>query len=1155
MISWLVLSLLSSAQQVQYSRDIQPILSSSCFTCHGRDPSSRKEDLRLDSFDFATAERESGFPLVPGDPEASLIWQRINAKDLDDIMPPLKSKVHDQLIDEQRRLIYDWIKQGAKYEKHWAFIPPQRSDVPDGANPIDHFIQQRSAKTETHTLIRRLFIDVTGLPPTLEEYDLFTGLSQDERINKLFSTPVYQQRYAERMATPWLDASRYGDTIGTHTDAGRQMWKWRDWVLEAYRSNMPFDQFTYEQLAGDLIENGSLSQKVASGFNRNHVITDEGGAINEEYLVEYAAERTNTTGEVFLGLAMGCARCHDHKFNPITQEDFFSMFAYFNSNDEPGLYSQEGNNPTRAFEPMISVPSSKQQSQLELYGVDIAAVEALLAKPSPKDAVEFVSFLDSAQSTLGVQWYDSTISAASTSSASTISFENNTIVLSGENPSTDEHFISLDIAESSSNMLLFEFSNGRAANGNVVLSSIEAECVSLADPTQWNIINFNWAWADYSQDNADWEAVNVLDDDDKTGWAPAAHMVEGGRNLLLMADAKFGYAGGSQIKITLRYKSVHAQHVYGQATITAGDINTDSLDLMPIANSRWYGTWPYTPTDRYSGYDQIFGPEADATIDFEKKYAPDSYSWVLVAGVKDNEVFNGLPAGEKVSFAGKKLYVPSARNLEVSLSSDDGVQVFLNGKMVFENRIDRGATPDSDTITLELLAGINTVVMKIVNTGGIGGMYWSPQPSINELSNSLVWSIIPQSGLQNGVAGLHEKLSGDWRLLHSPEYRAQTTQLSKLNVERDVVEAAIPKTMVMSELAEPRQAYVLTRGEYDQADLERPVSRGVPAELGSVLEDAPNDRRGLAQWLVSPENPLTARVYVNRLWQMVFGTGIVATPNDFGVQGAWPSHPELLDWLAVEFIECGWDIQHILKIIYSSETYQQSSVTNNDAGGGVLSYFPRQRMGAEEIRDQALFLSGLLVEELGGVSVKPYQPDGLWKEVSMPQSNTSTFVRGEGNDLYRRSLYTYWKRASPPPSLLMFDAPTREFCTITRGATNTPLQALVLWNDVQYVEAARMLAQQMLLLDAPQENDADHWRLTELFKTCTGREPSDEETSLLYATLSSMRAKFETAPEDALSLLEYGEAMVDPTLDPSKLAAYTLVANTILSLDEVINKN
>ena len=417
-----------------------------------------------------------------------------------------------------------------------------------------------------------------------------------------------------------------------------------------------------------------------------------------------------------------------------------------------------------------------------------------------------------------------------------------------------------------------------------------------------------------------------------------------------------------------------------------------------------------------------------------------------------------------------------------------------------------------------------------------------------------MWSITPQSSLQNGVAGLNEKLSSDWRLLHSPEYRTQTAQLAKLNVERDVVEASIPKTMVMSELAEPRQAYVLTRGEYDQPDLERPVSRGVPAELGSVLEDAPNDRRGLAQWLVSPDNPLTARVYVNRLWQMVFGTGIVATPNDFGVQGAWPSHPQLLDWLAVEFIESGWDIQHLLTIIYSSETYQQSSVMNNE-DGAVLSYFPRQRMGAEEIRDQALFLSGLLVEELGGVSVKPYQPEGLWKEVAMPQSNTSLFLRGEGNDLYRRSLYTYWKRASPPPSLLMFDAPTREFCTITRGATNTPLQALVLWNDVQYVEAARVLAQQILLLDAPQVTGVEHWRLIELFKTCTGRTPSTEETSFLYATLTSMRGRFDAAPEDAASLLEYGEAMVDPTLDPPKLAAYTLIANAILSLDEVINKN
>jgi len=1154
MISWLLLSLLSPAQQVQYSRDIQPILSSACFTCHGRDPSSREEELRLDEFGFATAERENGFPIIAGDPENSLVWQRINAKNTDDVMPPLDSKVHDQLTAQQRQLIHDWIKQGAKYEKHWAFVPPAKSMVPDDVNPIDYFVSPRSAKADEHILIRRLFIDVTGLPPTLREYQEFLDLSQGDRINKLFSTDIYKQRYAERMATPWLDAARYGDTIGTHTDAGRQMWKWRDWVLNAYRDNMPFDQFTYEQLAGDLIENASVAQIIASGFNRNHVMTDEGGAIDEEYLVEYAVDRTNTTGEVFMGLTMGCARCHDHKFNPITQDDFFSMFAYFNSNDEPGLYSQEGNNPTRAFEPMLSVPSAEQQSALGKYQIDISAIEAMLSEPSAQDAINFNKFIGSSQSDFGVQWQQSTISEASSSGESVLSFEDNVLNVSGANPVTDEHFITLDVATDSSRMLLFEFSNGRASNGNVVLSTIEAECVSIADPTQWNIINFNWAWADYSQTNDDWEAVNVIDSDDKTGWAPAAHMVDGGRNLLLIADEQFGYAGGSQIKLTLRYKSIHGQHVYGEAKITAGNINLTSLASLPIASSRWYGTWPYTPKDRYSGYDEVFGPEADATIDFAKKYEPDQYSWVLVEKVKDDEVFNGLPAGQKISFVGKKLFVPSARKLDVSIGSDDGMQVFLNGKMIFENRIDRGALPDQDSITLDLPAGLNTVVMKIINTGGIGGMYWSTRPPADELNDSLVWALAPVSALENGVAGLREKISNDWRLLHSPEYRAQTAQLEKLNGAVQTLEAAVPLTMVMRELDEPRQAYVLMRGEYDKADLERPVSRGVPVELGVVPDGAPNDRRGLAQWLLLRDNPLTARVYVNRLWQMIFGTGIVTTPNDFGLQGAWPSHPQLLDWLAVEFIESGWDVQHILHLIYSSNTYQQSSqVTDDDTAG--LSYFPRQRMGAEEIRDQALHLAGLLVEDFGGASVKPYQPDGLWKEVAMPQSNTSTFVRGDGNDLYRRSLYTFWKRSSPPPSLLTFDAPTREFCTIARGTTNTPLQALVLWNDVQYVEAARVLAQRILQLEAPQVTGVHHWRLGELFKTCTGRTPSADEASLLYSTFGAMQSKFDAAPEDATSLLKYGETMIDAKLNANTLAAYTMMANAILSLDEVINKN
>ena len=1155
MFSALLLHILFSAQQVEYSRDIRPILSSSCFTCHGRDPSSREEELRLDEFEFATAEREQGFAIVPGDPENSLLWQRISTNDLDDIMPPLDSKVHDQLTKSQRKLIYDWIKQGAKYEKHWAFVPPSKVVIGGNENAIDFFIGEVSERADDATLLRRLFLDVTGLPPTLEEYELFSDLSQSERVDKLFSTPIYLQRYAERMATPWLDAARYGDTIGTHTDAGRQMWKWRDWVLDAYQNNMPFDQFTYEQLAGDLIEDATIQQQVASGFNRNHVITDEGGAIDEEYLVEYAADRVNTTGEMFLGLTMGCARCHDHKFNPITQDDYFSMFAYFNSIDEPGLYTQEANNPTRAFEPMLAVPNAMQQKNIEELGVDIAAIKAMLNAPSEKDAAEFSKFISNAKRDYQIEWQDSVVTSATSSSDSELAIhDKNAVTVSGPSPATDDHLITLRIDDDAARLLLFEFSNGRASNGNVVLSEISAECISLKDPSQSQLIHFNWAYADHTQTNSDWNAVNVFDGGNKLGWAPAAHQVSGGRNLLLLADSDFGFLGGCEVNIKLSYQSVHAEHVYGDIKISSAAVSAATLDALPLATSRWYGTWPYTPKDRYSGYDEIFGPEADVQIDFDKKYEPDQYSWVLVEGVKDDELFNGLPAGEKISFAGKRIFAPSARELEVSIGSDDGVQLFLNGEMIFENRIDRGAAADQDKATLSLVKGLNTVVMKIINTGGTGGMYWSQRPPLDELSQSLVWSLAPENVLDDGVDGLRDKLSNDWRLLHSPEYREQTQTLAARNGDLTALEASIPKTMVMRELDEPRQTYVLMRGEYDKADKERPVERGVPFELGSLAADAPNDRRGLAQWLISNDNPLTARVYVNRLWQMIFGTGIVATPNDFGLQGAWPANRELLDWLAVEFIESGWDVQHILTLIYSSEVYQQSSkIKNSDKQW--LSYFPRRRLGAEEIRDQALHLSGLLVERVGGVSVKPYQPEGLWKEVAMPQSNTSIFTRGDGDDLYRRSLYTYWKRSSPPPSLLTFDAPTREFCTISRGTTNTPLQALVLWNDVQFLEAARILAQNILLLDAPKVTGVHHWRLTQMFKTCTGRTPSADETGLLYDVLGQMQAKFDSAPEDADNLLAYGEAAIDETLAPTTLAAYTMMANAILSLDEVINQN
>jgi uncharacterized protein DUF1553/uncharacterized protein DUF1549/cytochrome c len=1177
------------SEKVLFGRDIRPILSDRCFQCHGPDVSTREADLRLDALEFATADLGGYAAIVPGDLDASELWYRLTTTRKGDAMPPHDSKVRP-LNEEQKLLFKHWIEQGAEYEPHWAFQPPMRPPLPAISasswprNPIDHYILAGienadltpSPEADPATLVRRVFLDLTGLPPTPDELDAFLADPQPDAyerlVDRLLTEEPYVSRYAERMATPWLDAARYADTNGIHMDAGRQMWAWRDWVLRALRDNQPFDQFVLEQLSGDLIPEATLQQKVASGFNRNHVITDEGGAINEEYLVEYAADRTATTGAVFLGLTLQCARCHDHKFDPISQQEYYSMFAYFNSNEEPGLYSQLQNS-NRAFEPFMQVPSDAQKSEQAELSVQLTALKAEMEQPSSADAQAYDAFLASAAETYGTDWAASEVVRATATAGSTMTIlDDQSILASGENPDKENHTVTLRTDKTGLRLLLlealqdeshFEQRVGRAPNGNAVLSYIEAVATSVADPTQQQTLNLAWAWADLEQSNADFDVVNALDPNPARVWAVDAHGVKGGRNAIFLTDQPYGFEGGTELQITFHYQSGYTQHVFGRVRLTPGTISEAGLAALPVADSRWYGTWPYNPSEQGPGYDQVFGPEADPTIDFAKKYPPDDYSWVFVPQIKDAVVNNVLPAGQKVSFVGRRLFAPSARELELSLGSDDGLQVFLDGEMVFENRVNRGAAADQERIKLGLSAGLHTVVLKVVNTGGPGGVYWKALPPADELADALVWSLAPPQVRELGANDLAQRVSSIWRTQHSPAYREKLAQAESLQTELSAIEAAIPLTMIMKELAEPRPTFVLMRGAYDLPNKQRPVTRAVPAVLGSLPENAPNDRYGLAQWLIADDNPLLARVTVNRMWAMIFGTGIVQTVEDFGYQGAWPSHPELLDWLAVEFRESGWDVKAMIKGLVTSSTYRQQTRLRPEAGAAdpqnlLLSSYPRRRLGAEEIRDQALYVSDLLVEQFGGPSVKPYQPDGLWKEVAMPSSNTRNFVLGEGQQLWRRSLYTYWKRAVPPPSLLTLDAPTREFCTLNRGTTNTPLQALVLWNDEQFVEAARLLAQRTLAEEISLATkgeivqDADDRRIARMFRRCTGRTADAAELARLHQALDVFLARYQAAPDDAAKLLEVGQAMLPSDFDAVRLAAWTMLGNALLALDETI---
>lgn len=1172
----------SDDPEIRFSRDVRPILSDRCFLCHGPDRETRESGLRLDVFEDATAAREGGAAIVPGNPAESVLWQRITASDPAERMPPADS--HKAALDaDELDTIRRWIEGGARYDAHWAFVPPQRSAPPDepgdGAswarNDIDRFVLRTlrdagldpSPEADPERLLRRVFLDLSGLPPTPEEIAEYLADDRPDRyeqmVDRLLHEEPYRSRYAEHMTASWLDLARYADTSGIHMDNGRSIWPWRDWVLRAYRDHMPFDRFTIEQLAGDLLPGATLDQVVASGFNRNHVTTDEGGVIAEEYLVEYAADRVSTTGSVFLGLTLGCARCHDHKFDPVTMEDFYSLIAFFNSIDEPGLYSQTEDSK-RAYEPFIAVPSAEQLAELAALRDERAGVIAERDTEAPEEVAQRAAFLDGLPARAGLRWLVpgdglELLGASSTAGSVLTPQPDGSILASGPNPDRDHHVIRLRTDAIGLRLLALEALPdpslpsgrvGRAPNGNAVLSSVSVEAVSIADPTQRQPIALAWAWADIEQANGDFRVVNTLDPSPDRGWAVDAHGdpadAPAPRAALFLAAAPFGFDGGTELVCTLRYDSVYAQHTLGRVRLSVSAVSDDGLGRLPIAAGSFHRAGPFAGA-RDAVFDEAFGPEL-ATFDPAARFG--EQAWRFAPEVRDGAVVP-LADGVHAEYVARELFAPSARELELSLGSDDGLRLFVNGEEVFSRRVDRGVAPDQDRATVRLNPGRNSLVYKVVNTGGVSGISTRGIERPDTLAPAMTAALLPTGAhTERRLAAAREA----WRLRFSPRYAQLSERARELDARLTELDAAVPRSMVMKELPQPRETFVLTRGQYDQPDPDRPVTRRVPESLGELPPDAPRNRLGLARWLVSEDNPLTARVTVNRLWASFFGEGLVRTPDDFGLQGAWPSSPELLDALAIELRDSGWDVQHIQRLIVTSSTYRQASRRAPDAAAidpanRLLGWFPRQRLSAEQVRDQALFASGLLVEHMGGPSVKPYQPEGLWREVAMPQSNTRVFERGAGSDLYRRSLYTYWKRAAPPPSMLTFDAPTREFCSVRRLPTNTPLQALVLWNDEQFVEAARHVAARVL-----RAGGSNSQRLDLASRLLTSAAPDDPRRAALLAALADFRARYADAPADARALLAVGASEPASESDPAELAAWTMIASALLSSDAALTK-
>ncbi|MDC0275648.1 PSD1 and planctomycete cytochrome C domain-containing protein [Verrucomicrobiales bacterium] len=944
----------SRAQKpIRFNRDIRPIFSETCFHCHGPDEEGRRADLRLDVAKATTKDADGFQPIVPGDPEASEVWYRIISDDEDDLMPPPKS--HLAITTEQKALIKRWIEEGAEYEGHWAFDAPARVKVSEkSGNEIDFYVQKKlaeeglkpSAEADRRTLARRLYLDLTGLPPSREEMQVFltdTGPNEYETlVDQLLASP----HYGERMAVSWMDQARYADTNGYSIDGGRHMWLWRDWVIQAFNSNMPFDQFTIEQLAGDLLPNPTESQMIATGFNRNHMITHEGGTIPAENLMNYCADRVKTTSEVFLGLTIACAQCHDHKYDPISQLDYYKFYAYFNSVGDRGNDGNAGVNSIpyiQAKSPIAHDPKPIRQ-QLE---------QAREELDRPRDKAQ-EAWSSAVRQEIELRGANQKLTAME--------------IIGAKTPNRATDWVSVENGErvrlTTANRSAYTFSaRVPECDGDEIAG---LRIVFEPDPETGNI---GWMKEEF-----------------EGGFFVSSVLISGG---------------------DLPSDEINLYRLQEYSTVTASAWHPDHHPEN-VADERDQFAW--TPFPEVTIQQRL-------TLHFEQPIKAKDLPYLTVT----------------LSFSsGDSKAKPNARILrfEALIGNDNDSR--------YPSRLQKVILVDAEARTPEDQAYLAAQFRK-----------WSP-----------------------ALAGLRDRIS---------------------NLERRLSEMTeAHPVMVMNTAPKPRDTFILHRGDY--ASPGEKVSTGTPSVLP---QEAGGNRLDLAKWLVDPAHPLTSRVTVNRYWQMFFGTGLVSTTADFGSQGEWPSHPELLDSLAVDFRESGWDVKAMIKKIVTSETYRQDSrITpenfERDPSNRLLARGPRFRLQAEFVRDAALKTSGLLVPWIGGASVNPGQPDNLWKEISHFGSSPATaqaHVADRGLERHRRSLYTFWKRTVPPPNMATFDAPNREFCVMQRSSTNTPLQALVLLNDPHFVTAARAFANRIMSANPAKPIKA----INAAFEEATGRLPIEAE--------------------------------------------------------------
>ncbi|MFT7173985.1 MAG: hypothetical protein ACI9NQ_002215 [Paracoccaceae bacterium] len=1021
-----------SAGEIDFNRDVRPILSDTCFKCHG--PGEAEGDLRLDDREDAL---DAGV-LSPGDVTKSEVVKRLKSTDPEELMPP--PDAHKTLTAEQIEILETWIAEGAIYDDHWSFVPPKREA---GVQALDHFINKRLAEAELKALpaaalrtqIRRVTLDLTGLPPTPTEVEAFLADKSHESYGKVVDRLLSSEAYGERMALAWMDAARYGDTSVMHADGPRDMWPWRDWVIKAYNDNMPFNQFTVEQVAGDLLPDATVSQKVASGFNRNHATSDEGGAFPEELRVEYVADRVQTTANVWMGLTMECAQCHDHKYDPISQREYYQFFAFFNNTSDPGMQTRNGNQA-----PVVTVLDKDVTKHFDMLKKEIEATDIEVDAHQGKVAAtpEYLAWLEDA-------------------SAEALKGK------AGKQPGGLIHWFPID---ASAKDFRDELSGSSAVSekGKFEVSDRDgAKALKLNGATQFKF-----------------DAEVDLEFDrpfSMAGWIKPGGKASGA--ILSKMDDKAAYRGFD-------------------FWMEGGRIGTHIVN-------KWQ-----------SNALKVVSAEV---------LKPNTWQHVVLT-------YDGSHKA-----AGVKIYIDG------KLASNQVTSDTLSASIVTNQPLRIGGRSTSSTWKGELddlriysRALAEGEIASVAQGDPVESILATPAEQRQESDKKVL--LARYLGTEDKV---YQKL-----LAERQKFVKQRTDLKRNPTTSMIMQDNPPNKM--------RLTYILDRGAYDSPKKDAVIKPGVPKALPPLPKNAPLNRLSLAKWLTQPEHPLTARVAVNRYWMMLFGEGLVRSVGDFGAQGSPPTHPELIDWLAVDFVESGWDVKRMIKQMVTSKVYRRSSRLESihrekDFENELLARAPRFRLQGEFIRDQALAVSGLLNPTVAGPGVKPYQPANIWNEVSL--NGGLRYPQDKGEKLYRRSMYTYWKRSSPMPNMLIFDSPSREKCVIQRQRTNTPLQALVTLNDPQFLEAGRALAQRLI-----KSGDSEAAKRIDLgYRLATSRPATAREIEILSKLFETNLKRFREDPAAAKDFLAVGESPRDESIDAIEHAAWMVIAQTILNLDESLTRN